>query len=343
MNKKKLPYIYVTLILLFLVIINWRQHRELKCEFYKFHRISNVIQSLFRYGPEKTIMFLGNSFVQSVFVPTLLNSNDTFFLNLGIEDKSALRSLNYLKKNGLYPQELFVQLTGREFTASYLPNLDIIKPDSKDSFDIFKASFENEMRLWVYKYAPIFTYSVSLKNSLAQLVKTRDVCSTVKNMFYVDAPKCSQIKFHSDGLVEHLDPFTPEQVKEKTDAHIIFMKNRVQTSSRFLDSTIKEIVSLSRHFLEKGTRISFFRLPQHMDITREEDRLLNTYFESVRTLAIAHPNARYLDFANQSNWEKFKNGIFDGAHWKAAGAKKFTKAAKKTISTWKKTVGEVIL
>lgn len=304
-----------------LIFIGIAQYKEMNSNhepYPEWYRLSTVLNDSAKNGYKNSAFFLGNSATYTAINPALINDNSLKYYNLSRGGASSLELMIWLHKQKIYPKRLLPELNSRDLQNKYIADFDIIKTESEDPFDIFKAKLEIEFRHKFENYLPFLMYRRSIIDYGKELKNTRSPLQTLKFAFMPESLNPYFRKYYPNGFYEDNKDFTKEEIAERKKQYVEYYKNIMREKKNYADSSAETMEKIVSDFNKNGSEIVFLRLPKKNEIINLENELSGSYYNKCKQLAESRKKVKYIDLSDKNGYEAYLN---DGVHWTAKGAK----------------------
>jgi hypothetical protein len=304
-----------------LIFIGIAQYKEMNSKhepYPEWYRLSTVLNDSARNGYKNSAFFLGNSATYTAVNPDLINDSPLKYYNFSRGGASSLELMIWLNKQKIYPKRLLPELNSRDLQNNYIADFDIIKTESEDPFDIFKAKLEIEFRHKFETYLPFLMYRNSLIDYAKELKNTRSPIQALKFAFMPESLNSYFRKYYQNGFYEDTKDFSREEIAERKKQYVEYYKGIMREKKNYAESSAETMEKITSDFNRNGSEIIFFRLPKKHELIDLENELSSSYYDKCGKLAKDKEKINYIDLSGKKEYETCLN---DGVHWTAKGAK----------------------
>jgi hypothetical protein len=326
---------YIEPIIVFLPIILLCLAMQYKTSNYsrfpEWYKMSTVIQQVFASGVENTLLFVGNSYTQSAVRPKEIAKQQplpVYILARG--NTPGVELMLWLYKHQIYPKSLLIELNARQLSPQYFADFDILKPNSSNSFDLFKNKTEILLRYYIENYFTYLTYKVSPKDTLYELYNSKSLLVGLKNLFISKNAKHPEAAFSPEGYTYIPENSKSFNVSKRTAKYVIDYSKRVGISFPNVPPTLTLWEFLIDKFQKHNTNIVMIRLPKNKKMIDIENKIAPEYFSKLKSIALQN-NIPFIDLTSSDNMKKFSSFFLDGGHWSNKGAEKISHLIRKKL------------
>lgn len=323
---KKQVLILVPFFLLLVLMANKRLHERPAQYYPDWYRLSYVLNRALREtGIREMSLIVGNSYTYTSINPEYFEGGGDSYYNFARGGTSSFDTLQWLRRVGIYPKELLVELNAAQSGARYFGKFDMIVTPIEGAWGQVRAFIEIKLRYFSEKFLGFTTYMVVPDDVIKTWRETRSLWAIFRFVFWINWDNVRDLghanyRFHENGHQEDMNLYTPEQITERTREAVAGCDEAMAALAPYSGSDAVALQDFVRDFAAHGTKLIFFRLPKHPEVILSENRHVSGMFDAARELAQANPAVRYIDLSGHDDLEKFVPFLSDGGHWTSQGA-----------------------